>query len=262
MSEVAFPLSSAFMLHGAGMVSIVGAGGKTTLMFRLARELSEAGSTVLTTTTTRVMMPSRDQAPVVIVAEEVGEVLRRARASSVQDRHIFAASGPSGQEGKLSGFAPQAVEALWRSGLFRWVLVEADGAARRPLKAPASHEPVIPEGSAWVIAVAGMDAIGRPLNDDSVFRPRLYGDITGLGEGEPITEESIALSLVHPRGVMRGSPAGAIRCLFLNKAEDPRGLQAARRIVGFLSRMKDKRPMRVVIGGAGGDHPVMETHDL
>lgn len=260
MSEVAFPLSSAFMLHGAGMVSIVGAGGKTTLMFRLARELSEAGSTVLTTTTTKVMMPSRDQAAVVIVAEDVGEVLER--ASSVKDPHIFAASGPSGHEGKLSGFAPQAVEALWKSGLFRWVLVEADGAARRPLKAPASHEPVIPEGSAWVIAVAGMDAIGRPLDDDSVFRPRLYSEITGLGEGEPITEESIALSLVHPRGVMRGSPPGAIRCLFLNKAEDPRGLQAARRIVGFLSHVKDKGPMRVVIGGASGEHPVMETHDL
>ncbi len=256
------PLSRALMLRDSGIVSIVGAGGKTTLMFRLARELSGAGHKVLTTTTTKVMMPTSHQARVVIIEARPAEVLEKARSALVREHHVFAGSGPHGSQGKISGFEPEAIDAFWASGLFRWVLVEADGAAQRPLKAPAAHEPVIPIDSRWVIAVAGMDAIGRPLDDASVFRPGLYCSITGLRGGEPITHESVAMSILHPAGVMRGSPPGAVRCLFLNKVEGPERLSAARRIVRFLSGARGNRPSRVVIGTAMGDPPVAEYHDL
>ncbi|MGQ9654667.1 MAG: selenium cofactor biosynthesis protein YqeC [Thermodesulfobacteriota bacterium] len=262
MYDKDLPLSRALMLRDSGVVSIVGAGGKTTLMFRLARELSGAGQRVLTTTTTRVMTPSSDQAPFVIVEADPAEVLSKARAALVKDRHVFAASGPYGTQGKLSGFVPEVIGGFWGSGLFHWILVEADGAAQRPLKAPAAHEPVIPKESGWVIAVASMEAIGRPLDDLSVFRAEIYAEITGLKEGEPITQESLAMSILHPAGVMRGSPEGAVRCLFLNKAEEPERLSAARQIVGLLSDGKGNKPSRVVIGTAMGTPPVMGYHDL
>lgn len=260
MCDADQPLSRALMLQDSGVVSIVGAGGKTTLMFRLARELSKAGHRVLTTTTTKVMKPSSDQASLAIIEADPAEVLKK--AASVVESHVFAASGPYGTLGKLSGFVPEAIDGFWESGLFRWIIVEADGAAQRPLKAPAAHEPVIPKDSRWVIAVAGMEAIGRPLDQGSVFRPELYSLITRLRQGEPITEESVAISILHPKGVMRGSPPGALRCLFLNKVEGPERLSAARRIVGFLSHVKGNRPNRVVIGTAMGDPPVAEYHKL
>ena len=71
------------MLADGGVVSLVGAGGKTSLMFRLARELTKAGGTVLTTTTTKIFEPTPDQAARVILAESASGLLTQAQAFMV-----------------------------------------------------------------------------------------------------------------------------------------------------------------------------------
>ncbi|MBW2491457.1 MAG: putative selenium-dependent hydroxylase accessory protein YqeC, partial [Deltaproteobacteria bacterium] len=68
-------LKEGLMLEGGSVVSLVGGGGKTSLMFKLARELSMAGDTVLTTTTTKIFEPSRDQAACVILSGSVPDIL-------------------------------------------------------------------------------------------------------------------------------------------------------------------------------------------
>ena len=62
-----------------GVVSLVGAGGKTSLMFKLARELSMAGEPVLTTTTTKILEPSRDQSAHLILSNSVSNMLKQAK---------------------------------------------------------------------------------------------------------------------------------------------------------------------------------------
>jgi len=47
-------LYHALLLENGGVITIVGAGGKTSMMFQLAKVLSSAGDTVLTTTTTKI----------------------------------------------------------------------------------------------------------------------------------------------------------------------------------------------------------------
>ena len=54
-------LGQALMLGDGGVISLVGAGGKTSLMFKLAHELSKTGEPVLTTTTTKIFEPGPDQ---------------------------------------------------------------------------------------------------------------------------------------------------------------------------------------------------------
>ena len=71
-------LRDGLLLRGGGVVSLVGAGGKTSLMFKLARELSTAGETVLTTTTTKIYTPSPQQSPWVITSESVTNILDQA----------------------------------------------------------------------------------------------------------------------------------------------------------------------------------------
>ncbi|MGD8444111.1 MAG: hypothetical protein PVI94_11495, partial [Desulfobacterales bacterium] len=71
-------LREGLMLEGGGVVSLVGGGGKTTLMFKLARELSMTGESVLTTTTTKIFEPSLDQAGGVILSDSVTNILDRA----------------------------------------------------------------------------------------------------------------------------------------------------------------------------------------
>ena len=219
-----------------GVISLVGAGGKTTLMFRIARELAAAGETVLTTTTTRIYRPEPAQSAQVVVAAEPAAALAELAARLRQSRHVTAAAGLISEAGKLAGYLPESVDALRAAGLFRWIIVEADGAARRPLKAPSAHEPVIPACTDWVIALAGMAAVGRPLDARWVFRAERFGALAGLGAGESVTPEAVAAVLLHPDGILKGCPRQAARCVFLNQADLPDASEAARAVCAALAR--------------------------
>ena len=56
-------LIDALSLNNREIIALVGGGGKTTLMFALARELSSQGHRVITTTTTKIMEPTPQETP-------------------------------------------------------------------------------------------------------------------------------------------------------------------------------------------------------
>jgi probable selenium-dependent hydroxylase accessory protein YqeC len=256
-------LREIFALQGGGVVSLVGGGGKTTLLFRLAAEIALSGQNVLTTTTTKILMPRPEQSAQVIVSPHVAEVLKQAELLlSCGQRHVTAARAFLDPQHKLQGFGAGDIGWLQESGLFPWILVEADGAAQRPLKAPAAHEPVLPPSSRWVIAVVGLDAVGKPLTEEWVFRSRLFADLTGLKPGAAITETSVAAIISHEAGIMKGSPPGAGKCVFLNKAETRQRQEAGRRIAGYLKAPGGMRPGMVVIGAAAGELSNFKRFDL
>ncbi len=242
-----------------GVISLVGAGGKTTLMFRMARELSAAGETVLTTTTTRIYRPKAAQSAQVVVAPELSAALPALARRLRQARHVTAAAGSIPEGDKLAGYPPESVYAFRAAGLFRWILVEADGAGHRPLKAPAAHEPVIPACTNWVIAVAGMAAVGRPLDARWVFRPERFGALAGISAGDPVTPEAVAAVLLHPDGIMKGCPPEAGRCVFLNQLDLPGAAEAARAVCAALARAIYAPVDRILIGSAAENGNVAPT---
>ena len=268
-------LRESLLLTDGGVVSIVGAGGKTSLMFRIARELSRAGKSVLTTTTTKILMPGKEQSSRVIVSNSLAEFLKKSGRVIKDDPHITAASEEltarfdvqSRQTGmdqrrKLIGFQPEFIDAVCNAGVFTWILVEADGAAGKPLKAPDPHEPVIPESTTKIIGVLGLDGVGKPLDNEWVFRPRRFAEITGLSEGEIVNAADCVNSIVHESGIMKGAPGGVERLVFLNKADQPDRLGVARKITALLEKKKDAGLHRVIIGQAKHDPPVIYYRDL
>lgn len=268
-------LRESLMLTEGGVVSIVGAGGKTSLMFRIARELSQAGESVLTTTTTKILMPGKDQSSKVIVSDSLAEFLSKSGMVIKDDPHITAASEvltamfdvQSRQTNmdhrrKLIGFQPEFIDAVYNAGVFNWILVEADGAAGKPLKAPDPHEPVIPKSTARLIGILGLDGVGKPLDNEWVFRPHRFAEITGLSEGDIINAADCVISIIHESGIMKGAPGGAERLVFLNKADHPDRLGVARKIAALLEKKKDAGLRRVIIGQALHEPPVIEYRDL
>ena len=226
----------------------MGAGGKTSLMFCLARELSRQGAPVLSTTTTKIYTPKRKQSPMVMISEsaealttETGDILKKYP-------HISAGSRVVHFQNKLKGFPPEKIDAIWQSGTFRWIVVEADGAAGKSLKAPAAHEPVIPQCTKWVIGIVGLSAIGKPLTERWAFRPQLVSKITNLAQGESITESALAEVLTNANGIMKGSPARVKRFAFLNQAESRERLKAGRRIAEMICSRKSAGFSGVLIG--------------
>jgi probable selenium-dependent hydroxylase accessory protein YqeC len=240
-------LWDAFGLQGAGgVVSIVGAGGKTTLMFRLATELAANGKSVLTTTTTKIFYPTPLQSPHVIIAEDPLAMIRR--SDRFEGLHMTAAAGYDEINGKLTGYPLKAMARILKSGRFQWILIEADGAAGRPLKTPAPHEPVIPEETTALVAVIGLDAVGGLLTDDLVFRSALYARLTGLSLGGVVTVDSVCKALMAVNGIMKGCPMTADRFVFLNKAETPERRIAGRQIGKWLADTPQHRLCHVLMG--------------
>ena len=256
-------LREALCLEEGGVVSFAGAGGKTSLMFRIAHELSSAGESVLTTTTTKIMMPSKDQSPHVILSNSVEEVLDKAKFLIKENLHISAASQRLVSPlQKLKGFDPEVIDEISKVGIFRWILVEADGAAKKPLKAPAFHEPVIPFSSMLLIGMIGLKCIGKPLNERWVFRHKLYSKITGLKPEEPVTEESVAVALTDKNGIMKNCPSHANKVVFLNMADNQKLLESGQRIAAILCNTGVEGLKRVIIGQALQPQPVVEYHDV
>ncbi len=99
------------------------------------------------------------------------------------------------------------------------MLIEADGSRQHPLKAPASHEPPIPDFVETVVIVAGLSGLGKPLTEDYVHRPEIFARLSGLAPAEAITPEALLRVLTHPQGGLKNIPAQARRLVLLNQAD-------------------------------------------
>jgi len=250
------------MLGEGGVISLVGAGGKTSLMFKLAHELAMAGESVLTTTTTKIYQPLPEQSTNLILSGSVSGMLDTAQETLRHHCHITAAAEILSDQRKLRGFTPEFIEAIWNRHLFRWILVEADGAAGRPLKAPADHEPVIPACTSQLVGLVGLNGAGQPLNDQWVFRHERFIQLSGLAHGAAVSEAAIVAVLMHNKGIFKNAPAAAARIAFCNQADVPRNLAAGRHIARALLEKKRTGLNRVVIGQTLFDPPVIEVYDL
>jgi molybdenum cofactor cytidylyltransferase len=247
-------LSKALEVCRGDVISLVGAGGKTTAMFRLARELTSKGWKVITTTTTMIW---RHQASEQTILEPEGAILlEKARAVLKKHNHITVVSGLREAEGKLVGVEPSLVEGLAALLEVDAVIVEADGAKGRSLKAPAAHEPVIPSSTTILIPMAAIDALGQPLDERTVHRPELVARLTSLGHSEVITPEAVGCLLLHPEGGMKDAPAQARIAPLINKVA-PASFQPARDIARLL--LEEERVSRVLLGSVAEEDPIAEA---
>ena len=112
------------------------------------------------------------------------------------------------------------------------ILIEADGAKRYPLKVPASWEPVIWGQTDLVIAVAGMDAAGKPIQE-VCHRPENVADFLGKEAEEKVTEEDIVRVVLSTEALKKCVYGREYRVL-LNKADIPGKSQAAESIADRL----------------------------
>lgn len=245
-----------------GVISFVGAGGKTSLMFHLAGLLAQSGQRVLSTTTTKIFVPTPEQSDTVFVDCDPKMILRLAHSGCQSTSHVTAVAAHLAGSGKLKGFKPEDIDTFEESGLFDWILVEADGAAGCPLKVPAGHEPVIPSKTNILVSVAGLDVIGKPLSEQTVCRSALAGKLMGLAEGEIITESALACLYIEPSAQFSKAPSNARRFIFLNKADNPDRIEAGERIAGQIRLACNPVAEALIVGQALGQIIVHSVHPL
>jgi probable selenium-dependent hydroxylase accessory protein YqeC len=254
----AFSLIEALDLKSREVISLVGAGGKTTLMFRLGKELIQGGKRVITTTTTKILEPSPDETECLFVESNEAKLKEWVRGHVPEYKHMTLARERLGA-GKLKGISPALALDLWNLDSIDYLIIEADGAAGRPVKAPREGEPVIPSNTTLVVAMLGVDGAGKELNGENVFQPELISTMTGIPLGRPLTEEALSILLTHPQGIFKGTPSFSRVIVFLNKVDISEGVQKAERIAEKILEKKNRQIERVVLGQLKKDPPVVEV---
>jgi probable selenium-dependent hydroxylase accessory protein YqeC len=214
-------LSELLPLGSSKIIALVGAGGKTTTMLLMAAEQMALGARVITTTTTHIYPPDPEQTGAIVLSSERETLLERAAAALARHPHVTVASGPA-HEGKLRGIPPEWVADLHALPGVSFVLVEADGAKGRIIKAPAAYEPVIPSSAHLVLLLASAEALGQPLSDVIAHRLERVETVTGLKVGETVTPLALARLATHQGGLLKGVPPGVPAVLVLTHVDAAR----------------------------------------
>ncbi len=251
-------LTDALGLEKREVISLTGAGGKTTLMFRLAKELSLTGKKVVTTTTTKILEPASGETPSLFINLDEKELKQFVDQHLDEYGHITIASERLGP-GKLKGVSSDLVNNLGGSNKIDYIVIEADGAAGRPVKAPREGEPVIPSSTTLVVAILGVDGVEKEINDENVFQAERVSKMTGIPVGGRMTEEAMAVLVTHAEGIFKGAPISSRVVAFFNKVDIPNGVIKAKRIAQHIIERKHPQIGRVVLGQLRTDPPVAEV---
>jgi probable selenium-dependent hydroxylase accessory protein YqeC len=239
-------LVQALGLETSRVISLCGSGGKTSLMAALVRELELNNcERILTTTTTKMASDEAEGPWRACQATDAADLLVK---TDDDVRSVLAYRYLDNARGRLLGFPTHSIDDLARSGRFTRILVEADGSRRKPLKAPAGTEPIFPATTDAVVIVAGASGLGLPLDDHNAFRASQWSLLTDTDFAQPITAEALARIVVHPDGLARNAPAPARRILFINQADTPDRITAARRVLDCLATLSGLVPERAVVG--------------
>jgi molybdenum cofactor cytidylyltransferase len=213
---------------------------------------------VVLTTTTKLALPQTQLAAAHRVVRKPGDLDDLEHI--LEDHPSVIVTGPAASgEPKWLGLDLERLEALRlktaETGAV--LLIEADGARGRSLKAPGLHEPVVPPFVDLVVPVAGLDALGAPLDSARVHRPEQAGRLLGLRRGELIDARHVAALLAATKGGLKGVPPGAEVRALLNKADSPARLDGGREVAS--AALESPRLRAVVLAAVAEDQPVREV---
>ena len=172
---------------GHRVISFVGAGGKTTLLYELAKELCSLGYRVIVTTTTHMMKPKQNYC-------EWGNEIH------VNKGEVLTV-GVSCKDGKIRGMEESCYPLLMKETDF--LLIESDGSKKMPLKVPAEYEPVIIAETDLVVGVLGYQSVGQRLCEVSQ-RVTDVADFLGKQEEDIVTVQDLKDISFSKTGLIKG----------------------------------------------------------
>lgn len=231
---------------GDGLTCVVGAGGKKTTLFALAPRIPRA----VVTATVRIPIFDNRVADVAVTDDPV---------AAVEEADEWPLGLVPEREGdRYLGYDPEVVEALAAADVADAVLVKADGARTRWLKAPNEDEPRIPASTDTVVPIASARVVGQPLSEERVHRPERVAAVAGLEPGERISDDDVAAVLASEAGGMKGVPDGATVVPLVNMVDDADLETVGREIAAgvldrtdvprvVLARMIDDDPLVAVV---------------
>jgi probable selenium-dependent hydroxylase accessory protein YqeC len=231
-------LNSILGVKDGDVISIVGSGGKTSTMFRIAKGLLE--KKVLVTTTTKILVPDKSDYDFLCIGDEG---VKNAAASSIPG--IYVAGEYIDANNKIIGFEKKA-ESLSR--FFDLCVCEADGSNRKNLKGWRDYEPVVLSNSTMTIGVINFKLIGQSANEANIHRLEEFIKISNVAENEEITFMHIKNVIFNEKGLFKGALGQKV--LFVNMLDDEHEYHKA---VSLLSDIDRNFFHKIILGSIRHD---------
>ena len=210
-------LQAALKLHPIkDVVSIVGAGGKTSALIRLAKELALIKKRVIVTTTTHLTQNSYD---LIRYSGDLDHRLIENIETRILDSPAVIAKRMV-KGGQIKGISPEQVLKINREVTFDYMLVKADSSAQKSLKANNRYEPPVPLCTTLFLVIIGFDTIGKKINLKNVHRPQIVARILDKPLESHIQPSDIITLLRHPLGLLKNRPPATRTAIILNKVGD------------------------------------------
>jgi len=237
-------VAGAFGIGARSHIALVGGGGKSTLLHALGSQVD--GSVVLTCTTK--MGADQHLGRRVLIDPTDDEVVEAAASEPVM---VWSSVDGS----KAIGVDPARCDAWFRD--VDHVVVEADGSRRRPFKAPAAYEPIVPSTATIVISVIGADALGRVIADQC-HRPLRVAALVGRRADVRLEPWMAATVILHERGAAKAVPTGAELAVAINKV-DAGNVDMVEQLVGELLA---RSPTLRIVAISAHTHHVSGTSEV
>jgi probable selenium-dependent hydroxylase accessory protein YqeC len=235
----------------SGIVCAVGAGGKKSVLYQLARE--HAGRFALTATVHTTVFPG-DLSVEVAIDEETALL---ERVMSIDASRSVAYACPSHKPGRHAGVSAATIRSIHEYGHFDATYVKADGARMRWIKAPAEDEPMLLPEADLVIPVVSARAIGEPLSERVAHRLDRVSAVTGVAPGAVLTPEAVGRLLASDDGALKAAAGARVAPLINmvdNESQEQRARAAAAAALAITSRFDSvvlcclRRATRPVVG--------------
>lgn len=196
------------------IISIVGGGGKTSTLFTLAGELKE--KRVLLTTTTKILKPEISEFYDIIIEDDSDRLLLKVKTGDLKN-HIVCGVASKKYPEKIVAITPSFIEKVKEA--FDVIIIESDGSAGRPIKAPSEHEPVISPETDLCIGLIGLDCLGNVGSDTYVHRPEYFSKIREKTQIERITVSDMIKLINSPEGLFKNAPQSCRKIVLINKGD-------------------------------------------
>ena len=235
-----------------GIISVVGAGGKKTTMYRLAT--AHTGRIAITSTVHTPPFRRRLNAHLVLAdAEDLTTQVK----SALQKYERVAYAQASDKPARLRGVAPQQVTEIHQTLGFDVTLVKADGARLRWIKAPDENEPVLPSDTSVLVPVLSIRAIGKRLSEEIAHRVTDVAHIMKIQPGDRITATHLARLLSSADGALKSANQAKVIPV-INMVESKEEVRLAK-LVAEQAMGETEKIDRVVIASMAREDPVLHV---
>lgn len=228
-------MNDVFKIKDKDVVSIVGSGGKTTLMNYLAKEFNKRK--VLVSTTTKIRIPSQDFYDFIAFNKEEADAIK-----NINNKGIYVL-GSKIKDNKLESFDLEYMKSITDN--FDIVLLEADGSKEKYIKGWNETEPVILDNTTITIGIINLEILGKLVNENNVHRVEQFMDLTGAKLNDVIEKEHLIAVIRGEKGLFKNSKGR--RILLINGVKDNKTRKIANEITETILKKHNKID-EVIIG--------------